>query len=466
MDAIITSAERLARCVVARLREDGAQAWLVGGCVRDLLLGRVPKDFDVATSATPDRIQLLFPDAKPVGAHFGVMLLRREDAQVEIATFRSEQSYSDGRRPDSVRFEASPEQDVLRRDFTINALLLDPYTGEVLDLTGGRKDLEARLIRVIGDPELRFGEDHLRLLRAVRLAAVLGFQIEPATLAAIRRLAPRIHRVAAERVRDELARLLTEGDARRGAELLDESGLLVEILPEVAAMKGVAQPPQYHPEGDVWTHTLLMLGLMEPHPPLTLALGVLLHDVGKPATFRVAERIRFDGHDALGARMAVEILSRLRFSNQQIRRVERLVADHLRFKDVPQMRPATLKRFLREPHFEELLELHRLDCLASHRNLETYHLLREMLRRTPAPDLKPAPLLRGADLIRAGYTPGPLFGQILDAVEEAQLEGRLGTREQALRFVLGHFGPPAASPSGGAVGENHEQHQNNDGENG
>ncbi|MCL6546420.1 MAG: CCA tRNA nucleotidyltransferase [Bryobacteraceae bacterium] len=448
------------------MREDGAQAWFVGGCVRDLLLGRVPKDFDVATSATPDRIQRLFPDAKPVGAHFGVMLFEREGAQVEIATFRSDQSYSDGRRPDAVRFETSPEQDVLRRDFTINALLLDPLTGEVLDFVGGREDLEARLIRVIGDPERRFGEDHLRLLRAVRFAAVLGFQIEPATFAAIRRLAPLIRRVAAERIRDELERLLTEGDARRGLELLDESGLLVELLPEVAAMKGVSQPPQYHPEGDVWTHTLLMLGLMESHPPLTLALGVLLHDVGKPPTFRVAERIRFDGHDTLGARMAAEILGRLRFSKQQIRRVELLVADHLRFKDVPQMRPATLKRFLRQPHFEELLELHRLDCLASHRNLETYHLLLEMLRQTPPGALKPAPLLRGADLIQAGYTPGPLFGRILEAVEEAQLEGRLKTREQALRFVEHHFGPPAANPSGRAVGEDHEQDQNNDGENG
>jgi tRNA nucleotidyltransferase/poly(A) polymerase len=466
MGAMETSAEQLARCVVARLREDGAQAWLVGGCVRDLLLGRVPKDFDVATSATPDRIQRLFPDAKPVGAHFGVMLLERAGAQVEIATFRSDQSYSDGRRPDAVRFETRPEQDVFRRDFTINALLLDPFSGEVLDFTGGRKDLEARLIRVIGDPELRFGEDHLRLLRAVRFAAVLGFQIEPATFAAIRRLAPLIRRVAAERVRDELTRLLTEGDARRGFELLDESGLLIEILPEVAAMKGVAQPPQYHPEGDVWTHTLLMLGLMKSNPPLTLALGVLLHDVGKPPTFRVAERIRFDGHDALGARMAVEILGRLRFSNQQIRRVELLVAEHLRFKDVPRMRPATLKRFIRRPHFEELLELHRLDCLASHRNLETYNLLLEMLRQTPPEALKPAPLLRGADLIQAGYTPGPLFGRILEAVEEAQLEGRLKTREQALRFVEDHFGPPAANPSGRAVGKNHEQDQNNDGENG
>lgn len=466
MEPPAATSEALAREAVSRLREAGAKAYLVGGCVRDLLLGRVPKDFDVATDATPDRILSLFPDARPVGAHFGVVLLKRGGAQVEIATFRSDQAYSDGRRPDSVRFETDPRMDALRRDFTINALFLDPFTGEILDFTGGREDLAARRIRVIGDPEARFGEDHLRLLRAVRLAGVLGFEIEPVTFAAIRRLAGRIHVVSAERVREELVRLLTEGDARRGMELLDESGLLVEILPEVHRMKGVAQPPEYHPEGDVWVHTLLMLGLMRPNPTVTLALGVLLHDIGKPPTYRVAERIRFDGHDELGARMAVEIMNRLRFSNHQIRRVEVLVRDHLRFKDVPQMRPSTLKRFLRQPHFEELLELHRLDCLASHRRLETYHFLVEMLRQTPPERLSPPPLLRGADLIELGYQPGPLFGRILGTVEEAQLEGKLETREQAVALVMARFGPPAPHRSGGPVGEDHHQNQHDDGKDG
>jgi len=440
MGAVDTSAERLAHHIVARLRSAGAKAYLVGGCVRDLLLGRRPKDFDVATDATPDRILTLFPDARPVGAHFGVMLVNRGGAQVEVATFRSETSYSDGRRPGQVRFESDPGKDVLRRDFTINALLQDPQTGEVLDFVGGRKDLEARVVRTIGDPEQRFRDDHLRLIRAVRFAGVLGFHIEPATMEAVRRMASLILRVAAERVRDELCRLLTEGDARRGAELLEESGLLIQLLPEVAAMKGVPQPPQYHPEGDVWIHTRMMLGMMR-EPTVTLALGVLLHDVGKPVTFRVAERIRFDGHDALGARMAAEILGRLRFANEQIRVTERLVADHLRFKDVTQMRESTLKKFLRQPQFEELLELHRLDCLASHGRLENYEFVRRKLSEIPAERLSPPRLITGADLIRAGYAPGPLFREILDAVEEAQLESRVETREQALAFVASRFGP-------------------------
>src|ERR1700733_305853 len=305
---VVVTSEELARSIVLGLRSAGHQAYLVGGCVRDLLLGCPPKDFDIATDARPDRVSELFERTEQVGAHFGVVLVREGASQVEVATFRSDSSYSDGRRPDRVRFEAGPREDALRRDFTINALLLDPETGEVLDFTGGREDLRRRTIRAIGDPEQRFEEDHLRLLRAVRFAARLGFEIEPATMAALQRLHGLIVKVSAERIRDELARILTEGGARRGFELLDETGLLGDILPEVAAMKGVEQPPQFHPEGDVWTHTLLLLEKLR-NPTVTLAMGALLHDVGKPPTFRVAERIRFDGHAAEGVRMAHEILT-------------------------------------------------------------------------------------------------------------------------------------------------------------
>src|ERR1022692_219223 len=306
------TSETLARSIVARLRAAGHQAYLVGGCVRDLLLGRAPKDFDVATDARPDRVSELFERSEQVGAHFGVVLVRENTSQVEVATFRSDASYSDGRRPDAVRFEGDPRQDAMRRDFTINALLLDPDTNEVLDFTGGREDLRRRVVRAIGDPDERFQEDHLRLIRAVRFAARLGFEIEPATMAALQRLHGLIVKVSPERVRDELARILTEGGARRGFELLDETGLLGDILPEVAAMKGVAQPPEFHPEGDVWPHTLLLLEKLR-DPTVTLAAGALLHDVGKPPTFRVADRIRFDGHVEEGVRLAHGILTRLRF---------------------------------------------------------------------------------------------------------------------------------------------------------
>jgi len=441
MAARDTSEDALARTIVTRLRAAGAQAYYAGGCVRDCILGRAPNDYDVATEAPPDQILRLFPDARQVGAHFGVMLISRDGAEVEVATFRSEHSYDDGRHPSQVKFETDPRLDVQRRDFTLNALLQDPLTGEVLDFVGGRADLDAKLIRAIGDPEVRFAEDHLRLLRAVRFAAVLGFEIEAGTMAAICRMAKLILDISAERVRDELARILTEGDAQRGFELLHASGLLVQVLPEIAALQGVAQPPQFHPEGDVWTHTLMMLGHLRA-PSVTLALGVLLHDVGKPPTFRIAERIRFDGHMEVGARMAVDILTRLRFSSDQIRCVERLVADHLRFKDVKQMRESTLKRFLRQPHFDELLELHRLDCLASHGWLDNYDFVQSKLSELPPERLRPARLISGDDLIEAGYAPGPAFQQMLREVEDAQLEGRLHTAAEALAMVQARFGSP------------------------
>ncbi len=435
------TAEEFARQISATLKQHNHQAFLVGGCVRDLLLGRVPKDFDVATDALPAEVISLFPSAELVGAHFGVVLVRTNSVQVEVATFRSDSTYSDGRRPDSVQFESDPRRDAQRRDFTINALLLDPETGEILDFVNGREDLHRGVIRAIGDPEARFREDHLRMLRAVRFAASLGFSIDPETAGAIRKLRVAIRDVSAERVRDELARILTEGGARRGFEILDDLGLLREILPEVAAMKGVAQPPEFHPEGDVWIHTLLMLeGLRQPTVPL--ALGVLLHDVGKPSTFRMAERIRFDGHVEVGERMAVEILTRLKFPSDQIDRAETLIANHMKFKDAPRMRESTLKRFLRQPHFEEHLELHRLDCLSSHRHLENYDFCVEKLSSLPIEALKPSPLVTGNDLIAAGYHPGPAFAKILTAVEDAQVESRIQTREEAMSLVERLFEPP------------------------
>jgi putative nucleotidyltransferase with HDIG domain len=422
--------------VVHALREKNHQAYFVGGCVRDLLLGGAPKDYDIATSATPDEVIALFPGSNLVGAHFGVVIV---SPSLEVATFRSDHAYMDGRRPQSVRFERDPRQDALRRDFTINALFLDPDTGEVLDFTGGQTDLAAKIIRAIGDPAQRFGEDHLRLLRAVRFAARLCFSIEPETFRAIREMAPLLLGVSAERVRDELSRILTEGHARRGFELLDSTGLLIQILPEVAAMKGVEQPPAYHPEGDVWTHTLLMLERLPAGVPVELALGVLLHDIGKPVTFRIADRIRFDGHVEAGVEIARRLLARLRYSNDEIGQAEALIANHMRFKDAPNMRESTLKRFLRLPGFEQHLELHRLDCLSSHGNLENYDLVRTKLAQIPKHLLKPERLIRGSDLIAAGYKPGPQFARMLLMVEEAQLDSRIHTKMEALALISEYF---------------------------
>lgn len=409
--------------------------------MRDLLLGRAPQDYDVATAARPDEVQRLFPSGRQVGAHFGVVLVREDSAEVEVATFRSDHAYADGRRPTGVDFETDPRLDVTRRDFTINGMLLDPESGEVLDHVGGRDDLRAGLIRAIGDPEQRFAEDHLRMLRAVRFAARFGFAIEPDTFEAIRKLHAAVAAISAERIRDELLRILVEGGARRGFELLDAAGLLGVVLPEVAAFKGVAQPPEFHPEGDVWIHTLMMLEGMRA-PTQTLALGVLLHDVGKPPTFRIADRIRFDGHAEEGARMAVEILTRLRLPQEVIRQVESLVAQHLRFKDVTRMRESTLKRFLRMDRFEEHLELHRLDCAMSHGLLANYEFARRKFEEMPEETLRPQLLVNGDDLIAAGYRPGPAFASILRAAEDAQLEGTITTKQEGVELVRSRFEPP------------------------
>ncbi len=407
----------------------------MGGCVRDRLLGIVPKDYDVSTDAVPAEMLSLFPQSESVGAHFGVILVTRgSGVQVEVATFRSEGAYEDGRRPETVHFETDPALDAQRRDFTINGLLQDPVSGEVLDYVGGRSDLERKIVRAIGDPEQRFQEDHLRMLRAIRFAARLDFVIEPETLNAIRRLAPSICRISAERIREELVRIFTEGNARRGLELLDESGLLIHVLPEIKAFQGVAQPPEFHPEGDVWTHVSIMLEQLR-NPTPTLALGVLLHDVGKPPTFRIADRIRFDGHAEVGAVMARKRLCQLKFANQDVDRVTELVANHMRFKDVRNMRLSTLKRFLRLPHFDEHLELHRLDCLASNGRTDSYEFVLAALAELGREELQPARLINGRDLMEAGYKAGPAFGRALEAVETAQLEREIHTREEALELA-------------------------------
>src|ERR1039458_9376792 len=427
-----------ASLIVQTLRQRGFQAYLVGGCVRDLLLGREPKDYDVATNATPEQVMGIFPETYAVGAQFGVVLVPAPERDapsgvsaegssksfaVEVATFRGDIGYSDGRHPDEVRFSLDPREDVARRDFTINGMLLDPVSGDVLDFVGGQEDLKAGVIRTIGDPEQRFGEDKLRMLRAVRFAARFEYTIDPATFAAMQELAQQIQVVSRERVREELTKMLTEGHARRAFLLLDESGLLREVLPEISAMKGVAQPPELHPEVDVFVHTLLLLENL-PHPcPPTLAWGALLHDVGKPATFRVApDRIRFDDHVDVGVKIAGEICSRLRFSNHDAAQILALVDNHMRFSHATRMNQSTLKKFLRMPGFDEHLALHRADSLASHRNLSTYEFVREKLTEIPPDKIRPVALVTGDDLIAAGYAPGPKFREILEAVEDARSE--------------------------------------------
>jgi poly(A) polymerase len=458
--------------ILKTLRDAGHEAYLAGGCVRDLLLGREPEDYDVTTSATPEVVLEMFPKTFAVGAHFGVVLVAEGEegnsstgAQsasgppqvvTEVATFRSDGVYSDGRHPDEVRYTKTAKEDVQRRDFTINGLLLDPLRGResfgaglgdpkslrsaVIDYVDGLADLDAGLIRAIGQPERRLEEDQLRLLRAVRFAARFDFSVEPATFAAMRKLAPRIHAVSRERVREELTKMLTEGHARRAFELLDETGLLQQVLPEVAKMKGVAQPPQFHPEGDVWIHTLMLLEQLEADCSLTLAWGALLHDVGKPPTFRVApDRIRFDHHVDVGVAIGAEICRRFRFSNDDTFQILSLIENHMKFADAPRMKASTLKRFFRLENFAEHLRLHRMDCLAAHRNLEIWEFVSERYESLPEEAVRPKQLITGRELIAAGYTPGPEFKQMLQAAEDAQLESTVATEEEAMAFVRERF---------------------------
>ncbi len=413
--------------------------------MRDLLLGREPADYDLTTDATPEQVASLFPESVSVGAQFGVILIPRDGLKVEVATFRSDVGHSDGRHPDRVVYANTPQEDVRRRDFTINGLLMPHDTGEVLDFVGGRADLEAKVIRAIGEPDRRFAEDKLRMMRAVRFAARFGFEIEAATFRALRRHVQEIHQVSPERLREELTKLLTEGAAKRAFELLDETWLLERVLPEIGAMKGVQQPSQYHPEGDVWIHTLMMLEGLPAGTRPTLAWGVLLHDVGKPPTFQSAaetgDRIRFNNHVAVGVRMAEAICRRLRFSNEDTEQILALVDNHMKFGAVEEMRTSTLKKFVRLPRFEEHLALHRLDCLASHGHFDSYEFVRRFLAETPPERVRPERLLTGDDLQDMGFRPGPRFSEILEAVEDAQLEGEIKTRAEAEGFVLERFAP-------------------------
>lgn len=447
--------------ITRRLRERGFAAYFAGGCVRDLLLGIAPKDFDVATSATPDEVQRTFARTESVGAHFGVVLVVAavdgERIPTEVATFRHDGAYSDGRRPDAVRFSEDPREDALRRDFTVNGLLLDALAFDagdalescILDFVGGQADLNDKLLRAIGDPSLRFGEDKLRMLRAVRFAARLNFAIEPRTFAAMRAHAAQIAQVSTERVRDELTRILTEGAARRGFELLDVSGLLAQVLPEVTRLKGVEQPPQYHPEGDVWIHTLMLLDHLPAGVSATLAWGMLLHDIGKPATFtppdpaKPGDRIRFNGHVEVGVTIARAILNRLRFSNEDCTLILALVQHHMQFGDIMKMKHSTLKRFLRLPKFEEHLALHYADVMSSNRHTELYEFAKQHYEESPPEVIRPALLVTGQELIDAGYRPGPTFKAMLIAAEDAQLEDAVATREEALAMLRQKFGPPA-----------------------
>ena len=443
-----------ATAVVHSLAAAGYRAYLVGGCVRDLLMGHAPKDYDVATDARPDAVMALFRRSFGVGAHFGVvlvpMLVDGQEIVTEVATFRSDGVYSDGRRPDEVAYTDDPEQDVLRRDFTINGMLLDVdkylATGDAaaatLDYVGGREDLKAGVVRAIGKAVRRFSEDKLRMLRAVRFAARFEFTIERETFAAIRVLASEIGQVSRERMRDELTRMLTEGHAAAAFEMLEKSGLLEQVLPEVAAMRGVAQPPEWHPEGDVWVHTLLLLEKLPPGCSVTLAWGALLHDVGKPPTYTVADRIRFNGHAEIGTRMAAAICRRLRFSNEETEQILALVANHMRFGDVEKMKESTLKRFFRLPRFDEHLELHRLDVTSSHNRLELYDFAKARYLAAPVEEVRPRLLVTGSKLIAAGYRPGPGFREMLDAAEDAQLEGTITTTEEGLALVREMFPLP------------------------
>ena len=428
--------EETARSVAARLREHGHIAYFAGGCVRDMVRGLIPKDYDIATDARPETVQALFPHTYAVGAHFGVIIVLEEGFQFEVATFRCDDAYVDGRHPSSVRF-SSPEEDARRRDFTINGMFYDPVAEKLIDLVGGQADIVANLVRAIGDPAQRFAEDRLRMLRAVRFATVLGYEIDKATWHALLANAASINQISAERIRDELVRIFLSPNRVRGWDLLDASGLMGAVLPELEAMKGVLQPEQFHPEGDVFVHTRLMLSLLPGEVSVPLVFAVLFHDVAKPVTARVDEtgRIRFNEHDRIGAQMTEAIMRRLRFSGDEIEATVEMVRQHMVFKDVPKMRVAKLKRFMARPTFAEELELHRVDCESSHRMLDNYEFLLHKREEFANEPIIPPPLVRGNDLIALGLKPGPRFGEILEAVETRQLEGTLRTREEAVEWV-------------------------------
>lgn len=423
--------------IIRILTEAGHRALFAGGCVRDTLRGLEPRDYDIATEATPEQILRLFPGGNTVGAHFGVVLVKRNGFHFEIATFRAEGEYKDGRRPESVTFTTA-EEDAHRRDFTINGMFFDPIAGEIIDLVEGRKDLDAGLIRAIGDPEERFREDYLRMLRAVRFATQLGFEIEPHTWSALRAQSARVERISPERIRDELDKIWLSPRRLRGFDLLVDGGLMRVILPEILALRGCEQPPQFHPEGDVFVHTRIMLDLLPDDAGLPLVLSVLFHDIGKPGTFSYDEenaRIRFNGHDKLGAEMTEAILKRLRYPNHLIDDTVAAVNNHMIFKDVQKMRTAKLKRFMARDTFKDELELHRVDCASSHAMLDNYEFLKEKAEEFAREPIIPPPLINGRDLMERGWKPGPRLGRMLRRVQDLQLERKLRTREEALAWV-------------------------------
>ena len=420
--------------IIKRLRENGHEAYLAGGCVRDFLLGKSPQDYDIATDARPETIQKIFPHTTAVGSQFGVVLVVFEAEAFEVATFRYDGPYLDGRHPSHVRF-GTLKEDIARRDFTINGMMHDPLDDRIIDLVGGRADLERRLIRAIGNPAERFREDRLRMVRAIRFAASLGFTIEEETFAAIQQQASTISQISWERIGDEITRILSEGEAKRGFELLDSAKLLETIIPEMSALKGTEQGADFHPEGDVFTHTLLTLSHLK-EPTETLAYGCLLHDIAKPLCFnREGGRITFYGHPEKGAEMVVEILKRLKRSRAVWEEVARLVKNHLRHTQAPKMRLSTLKRFLGQQGIEELLELTRIDALSANGDLQYYDFCRRKLAELKEEEIHPEPLLTGRDLMAMGFSPGPLFKTILEATEEAQLEGEVATKEEAMEWV-------------------------------
>src|SRR5881396_757974 len=433
--------EEAARKVAARLRDDGHIAYFAGGCVRDMVRGLAPKDYDIATDARPEVVQKLFPRTFAVGAHFGVIIVVENGFQFEVATFRSDDAYVDGRHPSAVHF-SSPQEDAQRRDFTINGMFYDPVAEKVIDFVGGCADIAAKLVRAIGEPVKRFAEDHLRMLRAVRFATVLDYQIDKQTWDALVANASSINQISAERIREELMRIFLSPNRVRGWDLLDSSGLMPAILPELEAMKGVLQPEQFHPEGDVFVHTRLMLQLLPEKVSVPLVFAVLFHDVAKPVTATVDNtgRIRFNDHDRIGAQMTEATMRRLRFSGTEIEATVEMVRQHMVFKDAPNMRVAKLKRFMARPTFEEELELHRVDCESSHRMLDNYEFLQRKREEFANEPIIPPPLVTGDDLIALGMKPGPKFGEILEAVETRQLEGTLKTHEQALEWVKREYG--------------------------
>jgi poly(A) polymerase len=426
--------------VVQRLRDAGYQALWAGGCVRDELLGHVPKDYDVASDACPEQVRRLFRRTIAVGMAFGVVevLGPPSDAgllKVQVATFRSDVSYSDGRHPDQVVF-SSPQEDAQRRDFTINGMFFDPLENKLIDYVGGQADLQARILRAIGDPAKRFNEDKLRMLRAARMATRFQLTIDPATADAIRAMAPQIEVVSAERIADELRKLLVDPQRARGVNLLLDLGLVEAVLPELLPMKGLPQGPPGAPTSDLWDHVLRVLDLLGPKPSFPLALAALLHDVGKPRTVgRTPDRYTFYYHEHVGRRMASDICLRLKLSNDERERIEWLVEKHQFLCDVQTMRQSKVKVTLNHPGIRELLALHRADALASGRSTEHVDYCEKLLREWTMIDLNPPPLVTGHDLTALGLEPGPLFKRLLDAVREAQLEGTITTPKQALELV-------------------------------